>query len=49
LRLDPDDDQLDGLHIGGWKVRGTLVQQGWGAALRYRALHIDPDAAEIDV
>ena len=47
----PNQHQLDGLQ-GRWldgKVRGTLVQQGWGAELGYPALIVDQDGPEIDV
>jgi gamma-glutamylcyclotransferase (GGCT)/AIG2-like uncharacterized protein YtfP len=47
----PNHHQLDGLH-GRWlegRVRGTLVQQGWGAALGYPALILDPEGSTIEV
>jgi gamma-glutamylcyclotransferase (GGCT)/AIG2-like uncharacterized protein YtfP len=30
-------------------VRGTLVQQGWGAALGYPALILDPEGPAVEV
>jgi gamma-glutamylcyclotransferase (GGCT)/AIG2-like uncharacterized protein YtfP len=47
----PNHHQLDGLN-GRWlegRVQGALVQQGWGAALGYPALVLDPDASAVDV
>jgi gamma-glutamylcyclotransferase (GGCT)/AIG2-like uncharacterized protein YtfP len=47
----PNQHQLDGLK-GRWlpgRVRGALVEQGWGAALGYPALVLDPDGAAVDV
>jgi len=43
--------QLAGMN-GRWltgTVRGALVQQGWGAALGYPALILDPDGAPVEV
>ena len=43
--------QLDGLN-GRWlegRVRGALVQQGWGAALGYPALVLDRDGPAVEV
>ena len=47
----PNHHQLDGLNgrwLGG-SVRGVLVQQGWGAALGYPALILDPDGPAMEV
>jgi gamma-glutamylcyclotransferase (GGCT)/AIG2-like uncharacterized protein YtfP len=47
----PNHHQLDGLN-GRWlpgRVRGALMQQGWGAALGYPALVLEPDGAAVDV
>ena len=46
----PNHHRLSGL-AGAWrvgKVRGTLVQKGWGAALGYPAL-VPGDGEEIEV
>ena len=43
--------QLDGL-VGAWSagtVRGRLAPEGWGAALGYPGLILDPDGEAIDV
>jgi gamma-glutamylcyclotransferase (GGCT)/AIG2-like uncharacterized protein YtfP len=47
----PNHHQLDGLNgrwLGG-RVRGALVQQGWGAALGYPALILDPEGPAVEV
>ena len=47
----PNHHKLDGLNgrwLGG-SVRGVLVQQGWGAALGYPALILDPDGPAMEV
>jgi gamma-glutamylcyclotransferase (GGCT)/AIG2-like uncharacterized protein YtfP len=47
----PNHHQLDGLN-GRWlkgRVRGALVQQGWGAALGYPALVLDSDGPAVEV
>lgn len=47
----PNHHQLDGLK-GRWlegRVCGALVQQGWGAALGYPALVLDPDGPAVEV
>ena len=47
----PNHQQLNGLNgrwLGG-RVRGALVQQGWGAALGYPALILDPDGPIVEV
>ena len=47
----PNHHQLNGLN-GRWLeggVRGALVQQGWGAALGYPALILDPDGPTVEV
>ena len=47
----PNHHHLDGLR-GRWfegHVYGTLVEAGWGAALGFPALILDPDAPAIDV
>ena len=47
----PNHHHLDGLR-GRWfegHVHGTLVDAGWGAALGFPALILDPDAPVIDV
>jgi len=47
----PNQHQLDGLNgrwLGG-QVRGALVQQGWGAALVYPALILDPEGPAVAV
>ncbi len=47
----PNHHQLDGL-TGRWlegRVRGALVQQGWGAALGYPALVLDPEGPGVSV
>lgn len=47
----PNHHQLDGLNgrwLGG-RVRGALVQQGWGAALGYPALILDPEGRAVEV
>lgn len=47
----PNHHQLDGLN-GRWlrgRVRGALVQQGWGAAMGYPALVLDPDGSAVEV
>lgn len=43
--------QLDGLS-GSWSrgtVRGTLVQEGWGAELGFPGLVLDPDGGAVGV
>jgi gamma-glutamylcyclotransferase (GGCT)/AIG2-like uncharacterized protein YtfP len=43
--------QLDGLD-GRWfrgQVRGALVDTGWGAALGYPALVLDPEGPDVEV
>jgi gamma-glutamylcyclotransferase (GGCT)/AIG2-like uncharacterized protein YtfP len=47
----PNHHQLDGLS-GRWlagRVHGALVQQGWGAALGYPALVLNPDGPALEV
>jgi gamma-glutamylcyclotransferase (GGCT)/AIG2-like uncharacterized protein YtfP len=47
----PNHHHLDGL-VGRWSrghVFGTLVDAGWGAALGYSALILEPDGAAVDV
>jgi gamma-glutamylcyclotransferase (GGCT)/AIG2-like uncharacterized protein YtfP len=47
----PNHHQLDGLK-GRWlkgTVHGELVQQGWGAALGFPALVLDPDGPAVNV
>ena len=47
----PNHHQLDGLH-GHWftgHVHGTLVESGWGAAMGYPALVLDPEGPAVDV
>ena len=47
----PNHHQLDGLR-GRWlhgQVHGALVDEGWGAALGYPALTLDPDGPAVDV
>ena len=47
----PNHHQLDGLK-GRWlegRVRGALVQHGWGAALGYPALVLDPNGPAVEV
>ena len=47
----PNHHELDGLR-GRWlsgQVRGTLVPAGWGAAIGYPALTLDPDGPAVDV
>jgi gamma-glutamylcyclotransferase (GGCT)/AIG2-like uncharacterized protein YtfP len=47
----PNHHQLDGLR-GRWltgHVRGTLIEEGWGAALGYPALVLDPPGTPVDV
>ena len=43
--------QLDGL-TGVWRtgvVRGRLTEDGWGSALGYPGLHLDPDGEPVEV
>lgn len=47
----PNHHQLGGLN-GHWlhgQVHGALVQHGWGAALGYPALILDPDSPAVEV
>ena len=47
----PNHHQLAALK-GRWsrgRVRGKLVEAGWGASLGYPGLVLDPDGAEVDV
>jgi gamma-glutamylcyclotransferase (GGCT)/AIG2-like uncharacterized protein YtfP len=47
----PNHHQLDGL-VGRWTeghVRGRLVKSGWGAALGYPALVLDPEGSSVTV
>jgi gamma-glutamylcyclotransferase (GGCT)/AIG2-like uncharacterized protein YtfP len=47
----PNHAQLAGLS-GRWlsgHVRGTLVESGWGAALGYPGLILDPEGAAVEV
>lgn len=47
----PNHDQLFNL-TGHWQkawVRGRLVQDGWGAAIGYPALVLDPEGEAIEV
>jgi gamma-glutamylcyclotransferase (GGCT)/AIG2-like uncharacterized protein YtfP len=47
----PNHAQLAGLR-GEWtmgRVRGRLLQEGWGAAQGFPGLVLDPDGPELDV
>ena len=47
----PNNCQLNGLQ-GSWRsgvVRGHLVQDGWGAAMGFPALVLEPEGESIDV
>ena len=47
----PNHHQLDGL-TGRWltgRVHGTLLEEGWGAALGYPALILDPSGPAVEV
>ena len=48
---EPNHHQLEGLS-GAWRpgaVRGRLAESGWGAALGYRGLTLDPEGERIAV